>query len=367
MPTPDRPEPRAYQYLIGLLVRTVHSLRRAQRARDRRLLRLGAATTFFFRGLRRARAVMQAREVKLRGMWETIGSLTRRVREERVALQASDARYRSLFETVLEGVFQSDAEGRFLLVNPALIEMLGYESATALLGTDVGRHRFVNPADCDAYIARLHEEGAARQVELQLRRQTGEVITVLESTRAIRDADGSLLHYQGAIIDITERKHMEERPACRKRWMPAIRRRHRARFQQPAHRHRRQRVAARSWMRLSRHRGRCRRNQAGGRAGRRAHQPTPGVVPKQIPAPQVLDLNAVCRWRRCSPHRRRGPDAALCMVMADQSQIEQVLMNLAINARMRCRKAGAAIATANSVLTRISRAGIRARGRVPSP
>ena len=54
MPTPDRPEPRAYQYLIGFLVPTVHSLRRTLRARDRRLLRLGVATTFFYRGLRRA-------------------------------------------------------------------------------------------------------------------------------------------------------------------------------------------------------------------------------------------------------------------------------------------------------------------------
>src|SRR5580765_3401990 len=91
MPISDGPEPRAYQYLIGLLLRTAQYWRRALRARDRRLLSLGVATTFFYRSLRRARTVMQARDVKLRGMWETIGSLTRRVREERVALQASDA------------------------------------------------------------------------------------------------------------------------------------------------------------------------------------------------------------------------------------------------------------------------------------
>jgi two-component system cell cycle sensor histidine kinase/response regulator CckA len=362
MAIPDAPEPRAYDYVIGLLLRTVQSGRRALRVNESRLLHLGVATAFLYRSLRRARRTLQAREAKLRAMWTTIGSLTRRVRKERLALQASDARYRGLFETVLEGVFQSDAEGRFLLVNPALIEMLGYESAGALVGTEVGRNRFVHPVDRDAYIARLREVGAARQVELQLHRRTGEVITVLESTRAIRDAHGVLLHYQGTIVDITERKHIEEQLRLSQK-MDAF-----GHFAVGiAHDFNNLLTVIIGASALLRDRIADHPDIAADvdeirQAGERAAALTSQLLAscrKQISAPQVLDLNAVVAPMAKMLRRIVGEDLslevvagpALHMVMADQSQIEQVLMNLAINARDAMPQGGALrITTANSVL-----------------
>jgi PAS domain S-box-containing protein len=348
--------------MIGLLVRTVHSGQRALRAKDRRLLRLGVATAFLYRSLRRARRALQAREMKLRAMWATMGSLTRRVREERVALQASDARYRGLFETVFEGVFQSDAEGRFLLVNPALIEMLGYASARALVGTEVGRNRFVHPVDRDAYIARLREDGAARQVELQLHRQTGEVITVLESTRAIRDAKGALLHYQGTIVDITERKHIEEQLRVSQK-MDAFG--HFAVGIAHDFNNLLTVIIGASAMlhdRMADHPDIAADVAEIKQAGERAAALTSQLLAscrRQIPAPQVLDLNAVVGQMAKMLRRIVGedltlevvPGPGLNMVLADQSQIEQVLMNLAINARDAMPQGGALrITTANSVL-----------------
>jgi PAS domain S-box-containing protein len=362
MPTPDAPEPGAYQYLIGLLVRTVQSGRRALRAYDRRLLRLGVAAAFLDRSLRRARGALHAREAKLVAMWATIGSLARRVREERLALQASDARYRGLFETVFEGVFQSDAEGRFLLVNPALIEMLGYESAQALVGTEVGRNRFVHPVDRDAYIARLREDGAARQVELQLHRRTGEIITVLESTRAIRDANGALVHYQGTIVDITERKQIEER-LRRSQKMDAF-----GHFAVGiAHDFNNLLTVIIGASTMLHDRIADDPEVAADvneitQAGERAAALTSQLLAscrKQIPAPQLLDLNTVVAQMAKMLRRIVGedlaleviPGQALRMVMADQSQIEQILMNLAINARDAMPQGGALrITTANSVL-----------------
>ena len=377
MPTQDEPDSRAYQYVIGLLVRIVQSGRRALRASEGRLLRLSVATTFLNRSLGRARDALRAREVKLHGMWATIGRLTSRVRTERQAHQASDARYRELFETVSEGVFQSDAAGRFLLVNPALIEMLGYASASALVGTDVGCNRFVNAADRDAYIARLQEEGVARHVELQLRRHTGEIITVLESTRAIRNAAGSLLHYQGTIVDITERKHIEEQLRQSQKMdafghfavgiahdfnnlltviIGASAMLHDRIADDPA-------IAA-DVEEIT---------QAGERAAALTSQLLASCR-KHIPAPQVLDLNVVVAHMAKMLRRIVGedlvlevvPGPALNMVMADPSRIEQILMNLAVNARDAMPQGGSLrIATANSVLdAEFTR---RNRGSRPGP
>jgi PAS domain S-box-containing protein len=332
------------------------------RASEGRLIRLSVATAFLNRSLGRARTALRGRDEKLRRMWTTIGTLSRRERNQRLAHQASGVRYRELFETVLEGVFQSDADGRFILVNPALIEMLGYASASALVGTDVGGDRFAHSADRDAYVARLREEGAARQVELQLRRRTGEIITVLECTRAIRDAGGALLYYQGTIVDITERKHIEEKLRLSQKMdafghfavgiahdfnnlltviIGASAMLHDRIADDPA-------IAADV----------DEIREAGERAAALTSQLLASCR-KHVPAPQILDLNAVVAQMAQMLRRIVGEDLvlevaagpALNPVMADPSRIEQVLMNLAINARDAMPQGGTLrIATTNSVL-----------------
>ena len=70
-------------------------------------------------------------------------AIERRMAES--ALRASEARYRRLFDNVMEGVYSSTREGRFLSVNPALARMVGFSSPTELLslphGNDLSRTR----------------------------------------------------------------------------------------------------------------------------------------------------------------------------------------------------------------------------------
>lgn len=129
-------------------------------------------------------------------------------RRAEAALRASEARYRRLFENVLEGVYSSTCEGRFLSVNPALVRMVGLSSPEELL-TRSTETLYANPADRTTIIAALQRYGQVRNAEFQLRRVDGTTLTVIENARAVRDENGVVVGYEGTISDITERKIAE--------------------------------------------------------------------------------------------------------------------------------------------------------------
>ena len=125
------------------------------------------------------------------------------------ALRRSEAQYRSLFENVMEGVYRSTVEGRFEAVNPALAQMLGYDSVDELLAVpDVGPI-YAHEAEREAILEALHRDGFVREAESQLRRRDGTTITVLQNSRVVRNAQGAIIGYEGTMTDVTVRKRAE--------------------------------------------------------------------------------------------------------------------------------------------------------------
>jgi diguanylate cyclase (GGDEF)-like protein/PAS domain S-box-containing protein len=124
-------------------------------------------------------------------------------------LRASEARYRGLFENVVEGVYRTHVDGRLEAVNPALVRMLGFERAEELLNLPSTRELYVNAADRDRVVEALDREGLVQNAEYQLRRRDGEIITVVENARAVRDERGEVVGYEGTISDISVRKQAE--------------------------------------------------------------------------------------------------------------------------------------------------------------
>ncbi|HET6630856.1 MAG TPA: EAL domain-containing protein [Woeseiaceae bacterium] len=126
-------------------------------------------------------------------------------------LRTSEARYRGLFENVVDGVYITSRDGEIIAVNPALAEMLGYDSPEEL--NSIGRTPmlYVNPIDRERVWARLEAQGFVRNFEYRLRRKDGAEIVVLENSRAIYDENGNVVAHEGTITDITERKIAETR------------------------------------------------------------------------------------------------------------------------------------------------------------
>ncbi len=127
------------------------------------------------------------------------------------ALRESEARYRGLFENVVEGVYQVTLDGELLAANPALIQMLGYESIDDLRAAGPTSRLYVNPAERAGLLARLMRDGELVEVEYRLRRKDGTVIVVSENARVNRDAKGAIVAFEGTITDVTERKRAELR------------------------------------------------------------------------------------------------------------------------------------------------------------
>jgi diguanylate cyclase (GGDEF)-like protein/PAS domain S-box-containing protein len=126
-------------------------------------------------------------------------------------LRSSEARYRGLFENVVDGVYIASRDGDVIAANPALVQMLGYDSVEEFKAAGRTPILYVNPIDRERVFARLEVEGVVKNFEYRLRRKDGREIVVLENARAVHDEAGNIVAHEGTITDITERKRAETR------------------------------------------------------------------------------------------------------------------------------------------------------------
>lgn len=138
--------------------------------------------------------------------------LERRVERRTAALVAAEEKYRKIFEDAAEGIFQTTVAGQYLNVNPALAEMYGYDSPADLIAsiTDIGSQLYVQPRRREELLAFVRQLESVTVFESEVSRKDGSVIWISENMHSVRDNDGTLLHYEGSVRDITDRKSTEE-------------------------------------------------------------------------------------------------------------------------------------------------------------
>jgi len=125
-------------------------------------------------------------------------------------LRVSKMDFISLFEHVGCGVFISSKEGKFLDVNPALLEMLGYSSKEEFLNIDITHDLYVRPADRQKFRETIAREGRVIDYEVEFKRKDGRIIPVLLTGHARYDRQGEVIGYEGINVDQTQRKLMEK-------------------------------------------------------------------------------------------------------------------------------------------------------------
>ena len=132
-------------------------------------------------------------------------------RQSEAALRQAEREFRDLFENALDGIFRSTVDGRYLHVNPAFARILGYDSPQDVVDSvrDIGRQIYVDPGIRDTLMPGWTDTGIVQGWEAEVYRKDGSRIWVTESFRAVKDADGAVLYFEGFVQDITTRKEAE--------------------------------------------------------------------------------------------------------------------------------------------------------------
>lgn len=126
------------------------------------------------------------------------------------ALRRSEARYRSLILSAVFGIYRCTLGGQFLDVNPALISMLGYGSVEEVLALDVRRDVYLNPQEIERLTEEYRRTGQLNGAEVQWKHKDGHPITVRLSGRAASSPEEQEEVLELIAEDITERRQLEE-------------------------------------------------------------------------------------------------------------------------------------------------------------
>jgi PAS domain S-box-containing protein len=130
-------------------------------------------------------------------------------RQAEAALRESEARFRGTFEQAAVGIAHLDMKGRYLRVNRRLADMLGYTVDELLT---MRFHDVTAPDDLDGSAA-LRDELAAgtretAQIEKRYVRKDGRQLWVMLTVSAARDADGVVRHLISVVEDVTEQRQL---------------------------------------------------------------------------------------------------------------------------------------------------------------
>jgi len=125
-------------------------------------------------------------------------------------IRASEKEYKRLFENVRCGIYVSSKEGKFLNVNKALLDMLGYKNNEEFLKIDIAKDLYLNPEDRRKWQEMIERDGYVIDYEVYFKRKDGRPIPVLHTSHVRYDKKGNVIGYEGINLDQSQRKRMEK-------------------------------------------------------------------------------------------------------------------------------------------------------------
>ena len=260
------------------------------------------------------------------------------------ALRRSEADWRSLVEGAPYGIYRETPDGRILMANPALVRMLGYESEDELLQLNMGSNVFRNPTERTRLLEERWQKMDFRLLDSEWKRKDGKIISVRLTGKPIFKNGGPADYFEVFVEDVTERLSLQQQ-LLQSQKMDAI-----------------GRLAggvAHDFnnllgvilghteileLKLAGNESLLGNLESIGQAGERAAVLTKQLLTfsrKQVTEAKIVDLNAAVKEIEKLVHRVIGEDIHLMLrlepqlgsIRIDPGQLDQVLMNLVVNAR----------------------------------
>ncbi len=278
------------------------------------------------------------------------------------ALRLSEVSFRSVIENAPYGIYRAQASGKLLLVNPALQKMLGYDSQAELLLLNLTTDVYVDPLEHQRVNDLFTKQKEFTDVQVDWKRKDGTPIKARCSGWFVKSAIDGAAYFEVFAEDVTE-KWLLERQLRMAQKMEAVGRLSGG----IAHDFNNLLGVIIGYSQV------LKRTLPPGsaflehaeeieKAGQRAASLTRQLLAfsrQQVLAPAVLNLNSLISEMEKMLPRLIGEDIeivialdpAIGRVKADHGQLEQVVMNLAVNARDAMPDGGkVVITTANAVL-----------------
>jgi len=140
----------------------------------------------------------------------TIALLTRQALTAHQRLRSSETRYRELFEQSMDAIYITTPSGRFVDVNQAAVTLFRARNRAQLLDIDIGTSLYQNPIDRVRLLEILDRDGSVRDYPLHLKALDGTPIFARTSETVARGQENEIVSIRGILHDETETHRMEE-------------------------------------------------------------------------------------------------------------------------------------------------------------
>ncbi len=124
-------------------------------------------------------------------------------RDHRKALIDAESRYRELFQGIPIGLYQTSPNGRFMEVNQAMVNMLGYPDTATLMALPT-RNLYASDDDHALWLTTMQRYGFVKDLVVRMSRFDGGVIWVEINGKQVYK-DGELAFHEGSLQDVTDR------------------------------------------------------------------------------------------------------------------------------------------------------------------
>ena len=130
--------------------------------------------------------------------------------DKSIQIEKSEKRFHQLFDNSAEGIFQTTLDGKFIIANPALAKMFGYNSVEEFLEINLEKDLYFKPNDRKALFQILKQKGEVNNYPLILRKKDGREIIVSLNDKLISNEETNSLYFEGNMHDITNEVYLEK-------------------------------------------------------------------------------------------------------------------------------------------------------------